>query len=99
MRRQAWVGPFAPGFRRLDARLIDDADGSRHGENEQYDLRRDAYLRNEGYRVIRVWSNELADDLAGVPESIHRALLERVPSSAHPAVPGWPLPLGRGEGL
>ena len=79
--------------------LIVEADGSQHGENEQYDLRRDAYLRNEGYRVIRVWNNESADNLAGVPESIHRALLERVPSSAHPAAPGGPLPLPRGEGF
>lgn len=96
-RRQAWVGPFIADFLCLEAKLVIEADGSQHGENEDYDVRRDAYLGREGYRVIRVWNNEVAENLAGVLEAIRFALLERVPSPSHPAAPGGPLPLPRGE--
>ena len=97
-RRQAWVGAFIADFLCLEAKLIVEADGSRHGETREYDLRRDAHLEREGYRVIRIWNNELTENLDGVLEAIRAALLERVPSPSHSATPSGPLPLPLGEG-
>jgi very-short-patch-repair endonuclease len=94
-RRQFWIGPFVADFACLEAKLVVEADGSQHGEKEEYDVRRDAYLRNEGYRVIRVWNNELTENLDGVLEAIRSALVERVPSPSHAA--HGPLPLPQGE--
>jgi len=51
-----------------------------HGENEEYDLRRDAMLKAEGYRVLRFWNNDVTGNIYGVLEAIRTACLERVPS-------------------
>ncbi len=96
-RRQVWVGPFVADFLCVEAKLVIEADGSQHGENREYDVGRDAYLRNEGYLVIRVWNNEVTANLPGVLETIRCALLERVPSPSHSAAPSGPLPLPQGE--
>lgn len=82
-RRQYWIGPFIADFACIEAKLIVEADGSQHGENEEYDVRRDAYLRRKGYRVIRFWNNDVTGNLEGVLEVIRIAFLERVPSPSH----------------
>ncbi len=94
-RRQFWIGPFIADFACFEAKLIVEADGSQHGENRNYDVGRDAYLRGEGYRVIRVWNNELTGNLDGVLEAIRAAPLDRVPSPSHAS--HGPLPLPQGE--
>ena len=94
-RRQFWIGPFIADFACVEARLVVEADGSQHGERRQYDVGRDAYLRGEGYRVIRVWNNEVIEQLDGVLEAIRCALLDRVPSPSHAS--HGPLPLPQGE--
>ena len=98
-RRQFWIGTYIADFACFEARLVVEADGSQHGEMKEYDVRRDAYLRNEGYRVIRVWNNEVMTNLDGVLEAIRSALFERVPSPSHSASPSGPLPLSKGEGF
>lgn len=96
-RRQSWIGPFVADFICVEARLIVEADGSQHGENQEYDVGRDAYLRNEGYRVIRFWNNEVKANLPGGLEAIRAALLERVPSPSHASHGSVPLPRGEGK--
>ena len=98
-RRQCWIGNYIAGFACVEAKLVVEADGSQHGEKEEYDVRRDAYLKREGYRVIRFWNNDVTGNLDGVLEAIRAALFERVPSPSHPASPGGPLPLPKGEGF
>ena len=95
-RRQCWIGNYIADFVCIEAKLVVEADGSQHGETEEYDVRRDAYLRREGYRVIRLWNNEVTENLEGVLEAIRRTVLERVPSPSRAA--HGPLPLPRGEG-
>jgi len=96
-RRQVWIGPFIADFACVEAKVVVEADGSQHSDHRQYDVRRDVYLRGEGYRVLRVWNNELMGNMDGVLEAIRHALLERVPSPSHSASASGPLPLPRGE--
>ena len=60
--------------------MIVETDGAQHSENAEYDIRCDAVLKAEGYRVLRFWNNDVTANLDGVLEAIRAALLERVPS-------------------
>ena len=69
------------------ARLIVEADGSQHADSE-HDARRDAWLKREGWRVIRFWNSDILTNEEGVLTAIFAAL---------PPLPN-PSPTG-GEGL
>jgi very-short-patch-repair endonuclease len=51
-RRQVPIGPYIADFLCYRHRLIVEADGPTH-ENSLHDLERDAWLRDEGFRVLR----------------------------------------------
>lgn len=79
-RRQAWIASYIVDFVCLEAKLIVEADGSQHGEQVDYDLRRDRILSSEGFRVLRFWNNDVTGNIEGVLTAIRAALVERVPS-------------------
>jgi very-short-patch-repair endonuclease len=79
-RRQVWIGSYIADFLCVEAQLIVEADGAQHGENAEYDLRRDAMLKTEGCRVLRFWNNDVTGNMEGVLDAIRAACLERVPS-------------------
>ncbi len=95
-RRQVWIGPFIADFLCMDAMLVVEVDGSQHIGDVAYDADRTAYLANKGYRVIRVWNNDVMQRMVDVLAAILSAL-GSVPSPSHPAAPGGPLPLPHGE--
>ena len=95
-RRQVWIGPFIADFLCMDAMLVVEVDSSQHIGDAAYDADRTAYLANKGYRVIRVWNNDVMQRMDDVLAAILSAL-GSVPSPAHPAAPGGPLPLPHGE--
>ncbi len=84
-RRQYPVGQYIADFASIQCHLIIELDGSQHAWRSDDDKRRDKFLRGEGFRVLRFWNNEVHENLEGVLQTIHKALL---PS---------PLPL-KGEG-
>jgi very-short-patch-repair endonuclease len=59
-RRQVPIGPYIVDFVCFAARVIVELDGEPHDKPEQqaYDLRRDAWLTSQGFRVLR-FRNEL----------------------------------------
>jgi very-short-patch-repair endonuclease len=63
--RQEPVGPYYADFACRECRLILEVDGSQHLDNAQ-DTRRDNALASLGYRVIRVWNNEVLNNIDGV---------------------------------
>jgi very-short-patch-repair endonuclease len=69
-RRQQPIGPYIVDFICLEEKLIVELDGGQHAEAVEYDVQRDGWLRNEGYRVLRVWNNELLENESGVMEKI-----------------------------
>jgi very-short-patch-repair endonuclease len=52
-------------------------DGSQHADSE-YDGRRDAFLRAEGYSVLRFWSTDAVKHTASVCETILAVLEGRL---------------------
>ncbi|HYF21863.1 MAG TPA: DUF559 domain-containing protein [Caulobacteraceae bacterium] len=57
-RRQAPIGSYVADFACLSARLVLEADGGVHRLRVEADTERDAWLRSQGFRVLR-FSNEV----------------------------------------
>jgi very-short-patch-repair endonuclease len=92
-RRQQPIGPFIADFVCQEARLVVEADGGQHADSAS-DRRRTAFLNGAGYRVIRLWNNEINENLDGVAQAIAAAI-----SAPHPAQPAAESPSpSRGEG-
>ena len=74
-RRQHLIGDFIVDFACTRHRLIIEADGGQHAENEA-DLRRTAWLEVEGWRVLRFWNNDVLANTEGVVQTILAKLSE-----------------------
>ena len=92
-RRQVWIGPFIADFLCMDAMLVVEVDGSQHIGDAAYDADRTAFLANKGYRVIRVWNNDVMQRMDDVLAAILSAL-SNVPSPSHASHGPLPLPVG-----
>ena len=59
--RQVPIGKYIVDFLCKDKRLIIELDGSGHLEEKQeiYDKIRDEYLKSLGYKILRIYNNEL----------------------------------------
>jgi len=75
-RRQHPLGRFIVDFACIEYRLVIEADGGQHNENEA-DERRTAWLEREGWQVLRFWNNEILTNSEGVVVMILEALRER----------------------
>lgn len=75
-RKQAPIGPYIVDFVIQSQKLVIEVDGEQHfmPEGMQRDAIRDAWLRNEGYRIIRINTGELAASFDGCIEEILAAL-------------------------
>jgi very-short-patch-repair endonuclease len=75
-RRQHPIGPYVADFAYLPARLVVEVDGDTHGSAEEraHDARRDAFLREKDWRVLRVQNHEVYKNLSDVLEAICRWL-------------------------
>ena len=87
-RRQLVIEPYIVDFVYLDVKLVVEADGGQHEEQQDRDSERTAYLETLGYRVLRFWNHEMLNGTQAVLERIHHELIE----SPHPN----PLPEGEG---
>ena len=67
-RRQFPLGSYFADFVCLRARLIVEVDGEMHVEpaRKNYDRRRTLWLNGEGFRVLRVWNDEVCGELGMV---------------------------------
>lgn len=68
-RRQAPIGPYIVDFFCPQHRLIVEVDGGQHADDAR-DRERDAWLAAQGYRVVRVWNNEVMENVEGVCAAI-----------------------------
>lgn len=74
--RQFPVGRYITDFCCRKKKLIIELDGGQHNEDKQIELDkvRDEYLRKRGYRILRIWNNELDENLDGVLDEIYYRL-------------------------
>jgi very-short-patch-repair endonuclease len=73
-RRQAPLGPYFVDFVSHSAKLVIELDGGHHAFQEEYDEERTRFLQHEGFRVMRFWNRDVADNLDGVFRAIEVAL-------------------------
>jgi very-short-patch-repair endonuclease len=67
--RQLPIGAYVADYACRQAKLIVELDGGQHAESE-HDKRRDAFLAQEGWTILRVWNNELDENAEGVFQAI-----------------------------
>ena len=83
--RQEPIGPYFADFVCRERHLVVEVDGGQHADSAA-DGKRDAMLRDLGYRITRVWNNDVLGNIEGVLWML-RSELEVAP---HPV----PLPAG-----
>ena len=87
-RRQVPIDHYIADFLCPAERLIIELDGGHHAASS-HDALRDSYLQAQGFRILRIWNNDLFDNEEGVLTAIAKALAPPLPDPS-PA---------RGEGL
>ena len=87
--RQEPIGRYYADFVCRERHLIVELDGGQHNESA-LGRQRDKDLAALGYRVIRIWNNEVLENLDGVPQ----ALLFELEDTPHPG----PLPASGARG-
>ncbi|SDW60591.1 Very-short-patch-repair endonuclease [Thiocapsa roseopersicina] len=90
-RRQQPIGPYIVDFVHFGARLIVEADGGQRNASDR-DSVRDAWLGEQGFRVIRFWNHDILQN----PEAVLSSILRGAGAVCSPLSPG-PSP-ARGEG-
>ncbi|MGK7295012.1 MAG: endonuclease domain-containing protein [Candidatus Wenzhouxiangella sp. M2_3B_020] len=72
-RRQHPIGHYIVDFVCLDRKLIVEVDGGQH-QGSGYDEARDAWLRAQGFEVLRFWNHDVLQRTDEVVEAIWRWL-------------------------
>ena len=96
-KRQVPRRHYIVDFLCAEAKLIIELDGAQHAGDEaiQYDAKRTAYLQASGYHVIRIWNNEVLEDVESVLNTIWNKLQD---TSNQKQRPHSLSPEGRGLG-
>jgi len=68
-RRQVPIGPYIVDFACFPRRLVIEIDGGQH-LGDTRDQARDAWLADQGFRVLRFWNHEVLKNVEGVLEVI-----------------------------
>jgi len=72
-RRQSPIDKYIVDFVCFEKKLIIEVDGSQHLQNEK-DIKRDKWLTDNGFKVLRFWNNEVLKNVDGVLEMISREI-------------------------
>ena len=96
-RREYPIPPYTPDFCCVALKLIVEVDGESHQSDEgrRRDLRRDEFLAEKGYQVVRIPGYQVLKDATGVQRIIEQAIDQRL-KQLSPSPP-TPLPCSEGE--
>jgi very-short-patch-repair endonuclease len=83
--RQMPVGPYFADFLCREMKLVLELDGFSHDMGQDHDRRRDQYMIDNGYTVIRFTNEEVLGNVDGVVQAIALALAEIGPPPTPPA--------------
>ena len=87
-RRQHPVPPYVLDFCCKECGLAIELDGSQHSEDA--DALRSRYLESQGWRIVRLWNNDVLNNTDAVIEAIWNLL-------SRPTLSPTPLPTGEGR--
>ncbi|NTV52536.1 MAG: endonuclease domain-containing protein [Candidatus Firestonebacteria bacterium] len=74
-RRQQQVGPYIVDFICFEKKVIIELDGGQHMQQSDKDQIRDNWCREQGYKVLRFWDNEIFENFTGVLNCIREKLI------------------------
>lgn len=81
-RRQVSIGAYVVDFYCPEIKLIIELDGDSHfiDEGQEKDIRRDAFLSGNGFKILRFTNTEIYDNLEQVVERITDAIENTSPA-------------------
>ncbi len=82
-RRQQPLGPYIVDFVNFEERIVIEIDGGQHTLLKDKDKQRDAWLNEEGFKVLRFWNNEVFENLGGILQVIRNSLISPSPVPSH----------------
>ena len=82
-RRQRAEGPYFLDFACLELFLAFELDGGGHPLQADYDARRDKYLEDAGWKVVRIGNHFVAEELHAVLEMIRLEIEKRREELGH----------------
>jgi very-short-patch-repair endonuclease len=87
-KRQVPIGSYIVDFACLGRRLVIEVDGGQHADSLS-DKRRDAWLKAQGFEVLRFWNSDVLKNTEGVLALISEAL-DHCPSPGALRAPSSP---------
>ena len=75
-RREQPLGSYIVDFVCLEKRLVIEVDGGQHLRQAAYDYQRDAWLKAQGFEVLRFWDHEVFTQIDDIKEAIWKAISE-----------------------
>ena len=73
-KRQIPFGSYIVDFYCHAYKLVIEVDGGQHQDNVDYDRRRDSWLKEQGFMVLRFWNNDVILRTESVLESIRHSV-------------------------
>ena len=86
-RRQEPIGKYIVDFVCHEKKIIIELDGGQHSEHEEKDQKRDEWFRSEGFKILRLWNNDVLSQTEEILEIIAKKCLES-PSPSSPPIKG-----------
>ncbi len=81
--RQLSIGPYFADFACREEHLVIELDGSQHADSD-YDRRRDRFMVEQGWSVLRFWNVDALKELDAVVDTILAALDRRLDAVVAP---------------
>jgi very-short-patch-repair endonuclease len=81
-KRQEPIGKYIVDFVCSEKSIVIEVDGGQHSES--VDSERDAWLRSQGFTVLRFWNHEVLANIEGVLDMTLRTCSRRPPSPTPP---------------
>ena len=78
-RRQQPIDNYIVDFVCFEKRIVIEVDGGQHATQSEDDIVRDTYLRQQGFKVLRFWNNEVLQNINGILEVIRDGCLSPAP--------------------
>ena len=91
-RRQHPISPYIVDFVCLSARMIIEVDGLSHDARQDYDQKRDNFLRSQGFKILRFSNQQILENASGVADTIMNVI-----NNAGDVPLPQPLPQGEGS--
>ncbi|HWH78357.1 MAG TPA: endonuclease domain-containing protein [Candidatus Binatus sp.] len=73
-RRQQPLGNYIVDFACMAKKVVIELDGGHHAEQSDYDAKRDAWLCEQGFTVLRFWNHDVLENIESVAEKIYQIM-------------------------